>query len=69
MSDCLHHDLSEGERCQCCGERYLTVYRLPDELWARITPRPESPGGGLLCPACADERARELGVLLVWSAS
>lgn len=49
--DCpLHWD---GERCQICGKGYDTVYWLPDGWWDMITPKPENPGAGLLCPDCA----------------
>jgi hypothetical protein len=57
----------EGERCQACRRAYLTVYDLPDAIWSAITPSAH-PHGGLLCPACADERARSVGLLLYWTA-
>lgn len=59
----------EGETCHACGQHYAAVYWLSDEVWARITPRPESPGGGLLCPSCADQRACAAGIPLYWRAS
>jgi len=56
-----------GEKCQVCERRYLTVYRVPDSVWAKIGPkRPGS--GGLLCPECADFLARREGITLYWSA-
>jgi hypothetical protein len=45
-----------GDQCDCCGRNYRTVYRVPNDLWAQIAPRPdtlgphpEHQGGGLLC--------------------
>jgi len=49
----------EGEHCQACGRAYDDVYWLPDDWWAKITPKPDQPGAGLLCPDCALERLRE----------
>jgi hypothetical protein len=43
----------DGERCQVCGDGYDTVYWLPDDWWALITPKPDEPSAGLLCPECA----------------
>lgn len=43
----------EGEHCQVCGDAYEDVYWLPDAWWAKITPKPEHPKAGLLCPDCA----------------
>lgn len=43
----------DGEHCQVCGKGYDTVYWLPDDWWALITPKPDQPGAGLLCPDCA----------------
>lgn len=65
---------NNGELCQCCGDRYETVYRVPNEVWKQIAPNPETIGddpghyGGLLCPDCADSRARESGAVLFWEA-
>jgi len=56
-----------GEKCQCCGERYLTVYRLPDTIWDSIIGHKTR--AGLLCPVCADEKAREAGITLYWEAA
>jgi len=47
---------------------YVEVYQLPDEIWHKITPKPGNPEAGLLCPRCADIRAREQGVVLYWEA-
>lgn len=58
-----------GEHCQSCGQAYATVYWLPDDVWARITPKPEQPGAGLLCVPCADARARVAGLTLSWTAT
>ena len=54
----------EGELCAACQDRYLTVYRLPDPVWDEI-----SAGANLLCPDCADARARKLGIELYWEAT
>lgn len=54
-----------GEHCDNCGGEYLTVYRLPDTIWAKITGR----ANGLLCPECADSLARDKGVELYWEAA
>lgn len=59
----------DGEVCQDCGIGYDTVYWLPDEVWAAITPAPETPEAGLLCPVCAEHRARQAGIDLRWTAS
>ena len=65
MSDCPQFD---GETCQACGAGYETVYWLPDDLWVLVTPKPDNPYAGLLCPSCADARARVAGVELAWTA-
>lgn len=57
-----------AEVCQGCGSRYSTVYQLPDDVWAAITPKPDQPRAGLLCPPCADSRAEAAGLTLVWTA-
>lgn len=57
-----------GEECQSCWKYYTTVYWLPDDVWACITPRPLQEGAGLLCPPCADKRARAAGIDLFWGA-
>lgn len=60
--------MTRGESCQACGRPYATVYAVPDEVWAEITPAPGRPGGGLLCICCADQRAADLDVVLTWTA-
>lgn len=50
------------EKCSCCGQRYDTVYELPSFIWRRIASRQ------LLCPTCADSRARDKGIHLYWGA-
>lgn len=52
-----------GEVCSACHDPYLTVYLLPDEVWDQI-----AAGASLLCPSCADARARKLGIELYWEA-
>jgi len=59
-------DQTEGERCNACGRRYLTVYRVPDDLWAKVTGRTD--GGGTWCPACFEFIAKEKRYSLYWEA-
>lgn len=59
---------TEGECCQACGVVYSTVYWLPDDVWAVITPRPENVRAGLLCLFCAERRAQRAGIRLEWKA-
>jgi len=54
------------EKCQRCGKLYLTVYRLPNEIWKQISPKGDL--SGLLCIECADKIAREKGLNLYWEA-
>lgn len=68
-------DHTDGEKCDSCGRRYQIVYIVPNEVWAKITPRPDQLGehpehqlGGLLCPDCASERASEIGITLCFEA-
>ena len=35
----LTPETHEGERCNACGHLYLTVWRAPDDLWAKVTGR------------------------------
>lgn len=56
----------EGELCQLCGERYLTVYRVPPQIWEAVFGAGRE--GGLACPRCIDEETRELGIVLYWEA-
>src|SRR5690606_7471517 len=65
-----------GEQCHDCGGFYQTVYRVPDDVWAKIAPDKAALGehtehryGGLLCLPCADRRAREKGIRLYFDAS
>lgn len=57
---CLH-SFRDGElqpplKCQCdeCNEEILTDVLIPDEIWAKISPRPVDgyKSGGLLCGQC-----------------
>jgi len=66
----------KAERCQCCEMMYATVYRVPNDVWAKIAPQPEQLGeypehqfGGLLCISCADARARGAGIILYWDST
>jgi hypothetical protein len=56
-----------SEKCQRCGKRYDTVYTLPDYIWRKISPKGSL--SGMLCPECADEIAREKGIVLYWTAN
>ena len=57
--------LIEGERCDLCDEDYRTVYRVPDDIWRRVT---DPVGGSLICPRCFDAGARHEGIELYWEA-
>lgn len=59
-----------SEVCQACHQPYDTVYRVPDVVWKKISPKTIDGhgGGGLLCPPCADARASKAGYFLFWSA-
>jgi hypothetical protein len=68
-------DDSDGERCDCCGRSYLTVWWCGDRdngaLWAQVYEKAtgqQRGEAGLLCPQCADKAARELGITLRWVA-
>ncbi|UYQ71017.1 hypothetical protein OF122_13205 [Pelagibacterium flavum] len=61
-----------GDQCDKCHRRYTAVYNVPNDLWTKIAPKPETLGdypehqyGGLLCPDCATDAAKALGVELV----
>ncbi len=58
-------ELHTGECCQSCGKIYETVYKLPDDIWARITPSMDKEAG-LLCISCADKIAIEKRISLCW---
>ena len=55
-----------SEMCMDCGLSYDTVYCIPDEIWKLITGRANS--SGLLCPICADKKARAIDIILYWEA-
>ena len=56
-----------SEVCQNCEGYYDTVYRMPDDVWEKLTGHAD--GGGLLCPACCDLLARRVGLELYWEAA
>lgn len=65
-----------SELCETCGRHYEIVYRVPNDVWTKITPRkdglgphPEHQYGGLLCPDCAAKAARDEGIELYFEAS
>ena len=55
------------EHCDICGKEYPEVYHVPDEIWAKITPKEGE--YGTLCIECADKKAQTLGIVLYWSAN
>lgn len=57
---------TKGERCNACGRPYLTIYHVPDDLWAKVTGRTD--GGGTWCPTCFEFIASEKGYSLYWEA-
>lgn len=66
---------STGEVCGICNREYMVNYMVPNDLWPLIAPNkdtlgphPEHQGGGLLCPDCAHQKARELGITLLFTA-
>lgn len=62
----------EGDICDKCKRAYSCVHNVPNDVWAKIAPRPETLGehnygGGLLCPDCAATAAKEIGVHLIFA--
>lgn len=54
--------------CFDCGRRYGDEYgfpdlMIPDDVWAKISPRGDE--GGLLCPSCICRRAHAFGITCV----
>jgi len=50
---------------------YKLIYRVPNNIWAKIAPKPKTLGehtehyfGGILCPECAAQRALDIGITL-----
>lgn len=56
----------QGCLCQGCGMRYRVDVLVSDELWAKITPKPETPGAGLLCGRCVCDRLEALGAFAAY---
>ena len=61
--------------CDDCGRDYFIIYRVPNHIWTKICPKPETLGdyiehqfGGILCPDCAARKARDIGVTLYFNA-
>jgi uncharacterized coiled-coil protein SlyX len=48
------------ETCDCCGRAMGIGFHVDDETWARICP--DGNTSAVLCPWCADKRAKELGL-------
>ncbi len=64
-----------GDKCDDCGRKYFIIYRVPNHIWTKISPKPETLGdyiehqfGGILCPDCATRKARDIGVTLYFDA-
>jgi len=55
-----YDDFKHNCICQSCGEQFSIDLLIPDELWAKITPKPETDGGGLLCGSCIMKRLEKL---------
>lgn len=47
--------------CQSCRRQFRVDLNVPDEMWARISPKPNTPGAGLLCGPCIMEAVETLG--------
>ena len=64
-----------GDKCDDCGRIYKVIYRVPNSIWTKIAPTPETLGeyiehqfGGILCPDCATQRALSIGITLHFEA-
>lgn len=55
-----------GDRCQVCGNLYLTVWYADDEVWTKVTGIAEEESG-LWCPHCFSREARAKGITVRWS--
>ena len=55
--------------CDVCGSSFMTIYKVPDEVWKQIKPEGAVEGAGLLCPQCAMVRAEAQGIRLYWEAA
>jgi hypothetical protein len=53
-----------GEKCQSCNKFYEIIYRIPNNLWKKISGKKD--GSGLLCIECLDKIARKKGMYLYW---
>lgn len=53
--------MTNGPRCDTCGESHWYNFFVPDDVWERIAPL-DIPGGGALCVRCIDKRCVELGI-------
>lgn len=52
---------TDGCKCQCCGRRYRVDLLVPEDLWKKITIRPDDLAAGLLCGRCIMSRIEDLG--------
>ncbi len=58
------------EYCHDCGIRQPVYWWCDNSLWSQITGEQPVVGdnmSGILCPACFDQRANVLGLLLKWT--
>lgn len=53
-----------SELCGLCAEEYETVWTASGTLWRRVTGLQDR--GGLRCPSCFGEQAKEKGIRLFW---
>lgn len=63
-----------SDTCDKCQRDYNFIYKVPNDIWKKIAPKPETLGnydehlfGGLLCPDCAWMTAKDLGFHLVFT--
>ena len=59
-------DMQIGERCDVCLRYYRMNYIVPHDVWKQISPIGKKEG--YLCPECADNRARAIGIHLTFRA-
>ena len=52
--------------CVRCGEDFLEIFRVPDDVWDRVSGHTD--GSGILCWECCEGVARDHGIRLHWSA-
>ena len=55
-----------GEYCDCCGEFYTEVYRVPEEVWEQLQKIHQCE---TMCLSCCKSIALRLGLGLYWEAA